>query len=248
MLKTLYLRLTNQNKYAQASKLLSEGALILMGHKKVSEAIQIISDLICLWRSDPVDTSFKKERAQLLHQLFCMIPQSDTQNVHEFMQNVVEWVGMDEIDSNMMPIYKSYGVNLWNLKKFHHSSTAFVRQSDCNKMTELFAEWSQKSTAKERPYFLTRIVLQYLCVRNVDGCRSFIDSVCPVLSFPILTFRNCFTASVLFHREMICEGHRCEVHWRIFAIYCANQWRERALFCTMWSRKHICHCSKWSRA
>merc|ERR1712154_13866 len=104
------------------------------GHKKVKEAIEIISDLIGVWSNHPSDKSFNKQRAKLLHELFCMISQNDTQNIHDFMQNVLEWIQklkenakqsssqrmkMDEIDFNMMPIYKSYGINLWNLQKYY---------------------------------------------------------------------------------------------------------------------------------
>merc|ERR1712173_235611 len=86
-----------------------------------------------------------------------------------------------QIDVNMAPIYKSYGINLANMGKYYLASTAFVRQSDYEKMTSLFAQWSQQSnsSSKERPYFITRIVLQYLAVQNVQGCRAFINSVCP---------------------------------------------------------------------
>ena len=63
MLKTLYSRLLNQNKYEQASKLLSQGALILMGHKKTKESVEITNDLINLWKQDPSDKTFNKQRA-----------------------------------------------------------------------------------------------------------------------------------------------------------------------------------------
>eukprot|EP01083_Nonionella_stella_P224023 797792_1 len=79
----------------------------------------------------------------------------------------------------MIPIYKSYGINLWNMKKYYRASTVFVRTNEINKMVDMFAEWSQKSSSKETPYYIMRIVLQYLCVGNVNGCRQFIQSVCP---------------------------------------------------------------------
>ena len=192
MLKTLYSRLLNQDKYQQAAKLLSEGALTLMGHKKTKESIEITNDLINLWKKDPLDKTFNKQRANLLHELFCMIPQNDKGSTNDFMRYVLEWIQeikkenprnrklQKEIYLNMMPLYKSYGINLWNTKEYYKASTAFVRTSDVNKMVDMFAEWSQLSSSKETPFYITRIVLQYLCVGNVNGCRQFIQSVCPV--------------------------------------------------------------------
>lgn len=199
MLKTLYSRLMNQNKYEQAAKLLAEGALILMGHKKIKESIEITLDLINLWKQHPTDKTLNPQRAKLLHELFCMIPQKDKPSTNEFMRNVLEWVTElkeeiaknsnnstrnskklnAEIDRNMVPLYKSYGINLWNLREFYKASSAFVRTNEAGKMVEMFAEWSQQSASKETPYYITRIVLQYLCVRNVNACRQFIQSVCP---------------------------------------------------------------------
>ena len=191
MLKTLYSRLINQNKYDKASKLLSEGALILMGHQKIKESIEITSDLINLWKQDPSDTSFNAERAKLLHELFCMIPQSERQSLNDFMRNVLEWTKelkqnttnkrvLQQIAVGLMPLYKSYAINLWNLKEYYKASAALVKTTEVDKMVEMFAEWSQQSSSKETPYFITRIVLQYLCNGNVGGCRQFIQSVCPV--------------------------------------------------------------------
>merc|ERR1719249_533355 len=133
MLKTLYSRLLNQDKYDQASKLLSEGALILMGHKKIKESIEITQDLVTLWRQDPSDTSFNAERAKLLHELFCMIPQSERQSLNDFMRNVLEWTKelkqnttnkrvLQQIAVGLMPLYKSYAINLWNLKEYYKAS------------------------------------------------------------------------------------------------------------------------------
>lgn len=192
MLKTLYSRLMNQNKYDQASKLLAEGALMLMGHKKISEGNEIINDLIHLWRQHPSDQMLSESRAELLLQIFCLIPQCDEQNIDDFMRCVLEWISdlkakhltnrkcLRQIDARMEAIYRAYGVNLSNMNKHYLASTAFVRTSDHEKMSNLFAKWSQiESNAKERPYFIARIVLQYLAVKNVDGCRAFVNSVCP---------------------------------------------------------------------
>ena len=168
MLKTLYSRLLNQNKYDQASKLLSEGALILMGHKKTKESVEISSDLINLWKQHPSDKTFNQQRATLLHELFCMIPQTDKQSINDFMQYILEWIKelkkninektnatiskpqlIRNIDLNMMPLYKSYAINLWNTREYFKASTAFVRTNEVNKLVEMFAEWSQKSSSKE---------------------------------------------------------------------------------------------------
>jgi len=191
MLKTLYSRLINQNKYDKASKLLSEGALILMGHQKIKESIEITSDLINLWKQDPSDTTFNADRAKLLHELFCMIPQSERQSLNDFMRNILEWIkelktqnasnkrAVQQMDVLLMPLYKSYAINLWNVKEYYKASAALVKTAATDKMVEMFAEWSQQSSSKETPYFITRIVLQYLCNGNVGGCRRFIESVCP---------------------------------------------------------------------
>merc|ERR1712154_550775 len=110
---------------------------------------------------------------------------------NDFMRYILEWITdlkkinatnkkiVSEIDINMMPIYKSYGINLWNTKNYYKASSAFVRTTAINKMVDMFAEWSQNSSSKETPYYITRIVLQYLCVGNINGCRQFIQSVCP---------------------------------------------------------------------
>eukprot|EP01084_Bolivina_argentea_P257401 433665_1 len=202
MLKTLYSRLLNQNKYDQASKLLSEGALILMGHKKTKESVEITNDLINLWKQHPSDQSLNNKRSTLLHDLFCMIPQNDEQCISDFMRYVLEWIAelkksnatnkqaLIQIDMNMMPLYKSYGINLWNIKNYYRASTALVRTKDIPKMVDMFAEWSQLSSSKETPYYITRIVLQYLCVGNINGCRQFIQSVCPRDDVRGPSFRN----------------------------------------------------------
>eukprot|EP00485_Elphidium_margaritaceum_P004930 CAMPEP_0202690798 /NCGR_PEP_ID=MMETSP1385-20130828/5692_1 /ASSEMBLY_ACC=CAM_ASM_000861 /TAXON_ID=933848 /ORGANISM="Elphidium margaritaceum" /LENGTH=312 /DNA_ID=CAMNT_0049346103 /DNA_START=24 /DNA_END=962 /DNA_ORIENTATION=- len=199
MLKTLSQRMINQNKYEQASKLLAEGALILMGHKKTKESVEITSDLINLWKEHPSDRMLNTQRAKLLHDLFCMLPPNDKQSINDFMRLILEWVNemkeklasdtsmerhkqqklMKQLDVDMMPLYQSYGVLLWNAKEYYKASTAFVRVGSVNKMVDMFAEWSQTSPSQERPFYITRIVLQYLCVGNVQQCRQFIQSVCP---------------------------------------------------------------------
>ena len=251
MLKTLYSRLLNQNKYEQASKLLSEGALTLMGHKKIKESVEITNDLINLWKKDPNNQTLTVSRSQLLHELFCMIPQTDKQSTNDFMRYVLEWITdlkknnlrnrklINEIDINMMAIYKSYGINLWNTKEYYKASSSFVRTSEISKMVDMFAEWSQKSSSKETPYYITRIVLQYLCVGNVNGCRQFIQSVCPVkLSLHSFYF---YFIHCIINRETIYVEHHIDIHWKILVIYYVKVLKEKVLFYIMLLLKHMKH-------
>jgi hypothetical protein len=191
MLKTLHTRLTSQNKFEQASKLLSDGALILMEHKKYKESVELTGDLLQSWRLSNVDRSFNEERAKLLHELFCLLPETEEQCVNDFMRYVLEWITelkkqsdgnketVREIEKNMVPLYRSYGINLFKTQHYYKASNALALADCLNPMIRLFAEWSQKSPTKERPLFITRIVLQYLSAGNIQMCRKFIDNVCP---------------------------------------------------------------------
>ena len=191
MLKTLYSRLLNQDKYDQASKLLLEGALILMGHKKVKESIEITQDLVNLWRQHPSDTSFSASRSQLMHELLCMI-QGEQQSVRDFMRNLLEWVHElkqeaaskrrdgGELDAKLMAIFKSYALILWNDKAYLKASVALAKTSEVGQMVDLFAEWSQLASSKERPFFVTRIAHRAgICARTAAGggaCQTCTDS------------------------------------------------------------------------
>ena len=244
LLRTIFARLQAQERFEEASELLSEGALILMKHCMIEESVAIVSDLVAIWQQQQLYV-LTEQRARYLHELLAIMvsysaPLSsassltsvnananantntitntstnskapDVQSINNLMKYVITWVNsmidrntnqanansseisssstsisemerdlnLDAIHTNMQCLYATYGVYLRSTRAYHRSVAALVRITDISPMVAVFNEWAQESPAVETPFFMTRIVLQYLFIGNVQSARAFLTQVCP---------------------------------------------------------------------
>eukprot|EP01084_Bolivina_argentea_P317786 551018_1 len=138
MLQTLHFRLLKEGNYSEATKLLSESASVLFEKQQIKEAIEIVNDLINIWKTHSSDKTFNKTRSTILHKLFCMIPENNQQYKHHFMCYIYEWISqlkntnfnknqhiIQEMNLNMIPLYKSYDINIWNT--YNSSKTHLIK-------------------------------------------------------------------------------------------------------------------------
>ncbi|ETO28744.1 hypothetical protein RFI_08385 [Reticulomyxa filosa] len=100
------------------------------------------------------------------------------------------------VQKNVRQLYKKYGLSLYfNNKHYFNASQMLIKAGEVTPLIDLYADWTQNAPPKERPFFLTRMILQFLCLCDVSNARQLIDAITPnCLSFsfysPFLLLKN----------------------------------------------------------
>jgi len=213
LLKTFHKRLNSQNKFEQSSKLLIEGATILFQHGKGAAGSSVCVDLLDTWKVEGKTPD--AENIKIMCSLFEQFPENGFESQQRLLRAILNWIKDSEKDcdapelNTMMntcaaKVYLKKG-NYSESSKYHLRAGGLT-QSHAN----LIQKWSASSSALEKDFFIVRVILQYLCLRNPKDACAFMKHF-PHLNdknaTPCANFLRFFLTAVLMKKSVALYQH-----------------------------------------
>jgi hypothetical protein len=169
--QTLQSRLCAQKNYDDAQKLMLQGVEKLIEHKAVAGAGQLALLI--------VDTLIKSEckatsaHIELLLKTASLFPKGGEEAGIGLLKAALKWACSKGSDKEGDPrLHQELARLYWRTDDCSSAQNHFLRANLPHEHAHFLFEWSSKGYGSERDLYLSRCVLQYLCLGNLQAANT----------------------------------------------------------------------------
>ncbi|KAJ8683641.1 hypothetical protein QAD02_019433 [Eretmocerus hayati] len=165
MYRTLYFRYLGQKRYSDLIQLLYSGSLLLLQHEQFTSGADLGILLIDVFKKSEVEPS--QAHFQKIVDLFALMNPTSPER-ETFVQNAVRWsmtgnnykAGHPNLHQKLAQVY-------WQEKNYALARQHYLYTKDGAGCASMLVELHQQhGYSNEIDLFITRTVLQYLCLQN----------------------------------------------------------------------------------
>ncbi|CAG8614947.1 5815_t:CDS:2 [Paraglomus brasilianum] len=175
MYRTVCRRYIKQEKHNSAIELLYSGGQLLLEHKQIGSGTDLSLYLVDAYKEAEIPVT-EESRARITR-LLSLLPNEPGRR--RFMDAAVQWsVKFSDSVVGDPELHHFIGEMLWKEKSYSEAEPHFLAGLPASSRSygNMLAEWASQDHPSKLGTYISRAVLQYLCLRNIRDARTSFDT------------------------------------------------------------------------
>jgi len=183
-------RSISRGAYKEAIDLLTNGTSNLLKHQQGNAAGELANMIIGCY--EKMDSKIEQPQLDLIIKIFNDIPDESSDAKESFMKLAIKWTVSKGTNPQGNQLLHLHIARYFAKKKdYMKSSRHYLRCQDedaVNEHSKLLVEWSEKGYRGEVDLFIARVVLQYLCLQDLQSANFIFKKYTEYYKYkPLLT-------------------------------------------------------------
>uniref|UniRef100_A0A6B2LCG3 Golgi to ER traffic protein 4 n=1 Tax=Arcella intermedia TaxID=1963864 RepID=A0A6B2LCG3_9EUKA len=162
---------------------LVQGATIMLEHGQANAGTELALLLIDHYKA--IDAPLNQETLSVVLLIFSRYTMEFSTQLRSFIKAAVNWSSRKENNDQGAPELHNAFAKFYDEKgHFSYAQMHYLRGTEEEAYAEMLVKWTQSGYPLEKELFITRAVLQYLCLSSIDSAHKVLTYFVKKMNYP----------------------------------------------------------------